>query len=455
MFILDFFQIIPAKSTSGARASVSLFSVQNVSYEEQRYNFYAKKTQTASISITRLPSFTFRDTGRPNSLLNGGPSEFASSSETARTSSVFGCPRTEPVRDSIIPAYCWKDEVTAARQPPKGNRFESNSPSRSNLNSLINEMRSALSLPSTVPPIFSQMNKSSAVNDSNNDIVFKQNGDSSLKPEDKPLSAPVDTASKTAAKNSFNFCIKSHLEPPLASQIFRNESEYCQEKKSNGIVANSTKSNNTTANLPHTLSHSFNIQTDPQIATDSTFQKLNKETGYYQEITSKGFMGNASRPSLKPKTQTGFNPKPHSSANTLREDLLASSSSSQSSSDLGAIATDPASPPDDSCKTATADLRPFADPKPARDCAFRNSQLDPQIAIVSAFQKLNNETGYYQEITSKGFNGRETSKEKCQVSTTNASRSSAFQFRSKTQTTASHDPSVRPKSPRVSNNKTL
>ncbi|XP_037788777.1 uncharacterized protein LOC119584307 [Penaeus monodon] len=215
-----------------------------------------------------------------------------------------------------------------------------NSPSRSllndvNINTVLNKMK-LLTISKT------STTESSGMQNLSSEMVLKQNRSS-------PVETPNDdTFSKASTpEESFNFFRISHL--------------------------------------------------DLSLTNVSTLQILRNEIHYHQKILCKEFGLNAS---------------------------ASARSTSTNSPSLETSAPRPTSTPSDSSsKTEAADnLIPFTDPKNCYSLKFnpmirnnanahssRFTPMDQRMAILTTFQKLNSETGYYEIITSKGFLGSKPS----------------------------------------------
>ncbi|XP_047498899.1 uncharacterized protein LOC125045589 [Penaeus chinensis] len=406
-------KLLLRRAEAPERLQFSLMFISGLSFEEQRYK---EQTKRDSSSIVNKSAFTSPNAGR-FLFAKDDTSGSASSSASASALSLFRFGQAKSTLGNVSPTSCGRDKVTLARpessvtknafdQPPcfelpinnptvssgqsngcvwhteylfKGFTFasdltpsapkadprdrsqipellkcnEPNSASRSlpndiNISSIVNDLR-LLTISKTSTTESSGMhNLSSVVKESNTEIVLTQNRSSPLKIPITNMVSTNETFSKASTPGeSFNFGI-SHLDLPLT--------------------------------------------------ITTSLQMLRSDVNYFQKILSKEFgLTNASASDSSAPTNS-----PSLETSTPRH-----TSTSNDSSSKTAAANNPISFTDLK-KNNHLKVIPM-NQNNSNAHSFRFTHMDPRKAILTTFQKLNSETGYYEEITSKGFLGKEPS----------------------------------------------
>ncbi|XP_063588555.1 uncharacterized protein LOC134765715 [Penaeus indicus] len=396
------------------RLQFSSIFKSGLSFEEQRYK---EQTKRDSSIVVKKSAFTSPNNGR-FFFAKDDTSGSASSSASASALSLFSFGQTKSTPGSVFPAACVRDKVTLAKlessvtkntfdHPPffelpvnkptvssgrsngcvwhtknlsKGFVFasgltpsapkadprdrsqnpillkcnESNSASRSlpndiNINTVVNKL-GLLTISKTSTSESSGMhNLTSVVKESNTEIVLTHNISSPLETPVTNMVSTNNTFSKASApEESFNFFRISHLDLPLTNV--------------------------------------------------TTLQMLRSEINYHQKILSKEFgLTNVSASDSSTPTNS-----PSLEASPPRQTSTPSDSSSKT-----AAANNPISFTDQQ-RNNSLKVIPM-NRSNSNGHSFRFTLMDPRMAILTIFQELNNETGYYEEITSKGFLGKEPS----------------------------------------------
>lgn len=186
------------------------------------------------------------------------------------------------------------------------------------------------------------------------------------------------------------------------------------------------ESNSPSRSLPNDTNANVDVNEMKSLTTSkstSESSEVDSSSSAVKESTQENSFSVCRISTLQIKDEANYHQKVPSEEFGLTNASASASASTASTSSSSLETSAPRStstPGDSSSKTAAASkVIPSADPidnysrsmkpKDGSGNHFKPTPMDPKKAIMTIFGKLNSEKGYYEEITSKGFLGREPS----------------------------------------------